>query len=232
MQCDVHYAKTNTSKLLLKQAEAGEEVFITRSGQRFRIEVVSRPKPKFGTLQAKVKPVKESLLFAMSDAEADAFYRRQVVTMPVLLDTHIAIWLATEPNRVCDHLQKLVLEADWRYISVVSFFEVAMKHRKDPDAFPFTFELLAGALGDLQAMELPLRKDHISRVGTIPFLHKDPVDHLLISQAIEERLVVITMDHAITSYYGRFNGAELGRSISRFCDSSGRKRSVAVGARR
>ena len=72
MECDVHYAKTNLSKLL-KQAESGEEVIITRSGQRFQLQVVTKPKPKFGTLRGKVKPVKESLLFAMPDGEADSF---------------------------------------------------------------------------------------------------------------------------------------------------------------
>jgi len=72
MQYDVHYAKTNLSKLL-KQAESGEEVIITRSGQRFQLQVVNKPKPKFGALRGKVKPVQESLLFAMSDDEADAF---------------------------------------------------------------------------------------------------------------------------------------------------------------
>jgi antitoxin (DNA-binding transcriptional repressor) of toxin-antitoxin stability system len=71
MECDVHYAKTKLSKLL-KQAESGEEVFITRSGQRFQLQAVTKPKPKFGTLCGKVKAVKESLLFAMSDEEAEA----------------------------------------------------------------------------------------------------------------------------------------------------------------
>jgi len=120
--------------------------------------------------------------------------------MRVLLDTHIVIWLSTEPSRVPDHLQELVLEADQRFISVVSFFEVALKHRKDPDSFPFTFEFLSGAMGDLQATELPLRRDHISHVGTIPVLHKDPFDHLLMAQAIEEQLVFVTMDAAIENY--------------------------------
>ena len=74
MECDVHYAKTNLSRLL-KQAELGEEVIITRSGQRFQLQAVAplKPRPRFGTLRGKVKPVKESLLFAMPDDEADAF---------------------------------------------------------------------------------------------------------------------------------------------------------------
>ena len=74
MEFDVHYAKTNLSKLL-KQAESGEEIIITRSGQRFQLQVVAaiKPEPKFGTLRGKVKPVNESLLFAMTNDEADAF---------------------------------------------------------------------------------------------------------------------------------------------------------------
>jgi antitoxin (DNA-binding transcriptional repressor) of toxin-antitoxin stability system len=72
MECDVHFAKTNLSKLL-EHAESGEEVFITRRGQRFQLRAVSKPKPKFGTLRNRIGPTKESLLFAMSDQEADDF---------------------------------------------------------------------------------------------------------------------------------------------------------------
>ena len=120
--------------------------------------------------------------------------------MRLLLDTHIVIWLSVAPDRVPDHLQKLVLEAQERYISIVSFFEVALKHRKDPDSFPFTFEFLSGAMADLQAAELPLRRSHVALVGTIPVLHKDPFDHLLMSQAIDEGLVLVTMDTSIATY--------------------------------
>ena len=120
--------------------------------------------------------------------------------MRLLLDTHIVIWLSTEPNRVPDHLQKLVLEAEERFISVVSFFEVALKHRKDPDSFPFTFEFLSGAMTDLQAAELPLRRGHVAQLGANPVLHRDPFDHLLMAQAIDEELVLVTMDASIASY--------------------------------
>lgn len=112
----------------------------------------------------------------------------------------MVIWLSTEPSRVPDRLRKLVLEADQRFISVVSFLEVALKHRKDPDSFPFTCELLTAAMVDLQATELPLRRDHVSHIGTIPVLHKDPFDHLLMAQAIEEELAFVTVDAAVENY--------------------------------
>jgi len=73
MECDVHYAKTNLSKLI-KLVEAGEHVFITRRGERvIQLQPVSKPKPLFGTLKGLVGPISDSSLFAMSDTEADGF---------------------------------------------------------------------------------------------------------------------------------------------------------------
>ncbi len=73
MDVDVLYAKTNLSKLIRK-AEAGEEVIITRRGQKVvKLSPVSNPEPEFGTLQGKVSSIDRSLLFAMSDEDADEF---------------------------------------------------------------------------------------------------------------------------------------------------------------
>jgi antitoxin (DNA-binding transcriptional repressor) of toxin-antitoxin stability system len=73
MECDVHYAKTNLSKLI-KLVEAGEDVYITRRGERVvQLSRTSKPKPRFGTLEGLVGPIPDSSLFAMSDDEADDF---------------------------------------------------------------------------------------------------------------------------------------------------------------
>jgi len=73
MDVDVHYAKTNLSKLI-KAVESGEHVFITRRGERvIQLHPVRKPKPRFGTLKALVGPIDDSSLFAMSDADADDF---------------------------------------------------------------------------------------------------------------------------------------------------------------
>lgn len=71
MECDVGYAKTNLSKLI-RLVESGEDVFITRRGKRIvQLNLVS--KPRFGTLKGRAGPVRDSSLFAMSEAEADEF---------------------------------------------------------------------------------------------------------------------------------------------------------------
>ena len=73
MRCDVHFAKTNLSKLI-RQAEEGEEIIITRRGEGVvKLTCLAPKTPQFGTLQGKVGPINESLLFAMTDKEADDF---------------------------------------------------------------------------------------------------------------------------------------------------------------
>jgi prevent-host-death family protein len=73
VKCDVHYAKTNLSKLI-RQAEDGEEVIITRRGEDVvKLTPFSPKTVEFGTLKGKVGPIKDSLLFAMSEEEADNF---------------------------------------------------------------------------------------------------------------------------------------------------------------
>jgi PIN domain nuclease of toxin-antitoxin system len=122
------------------------------------------------------------------------------VVKQLLLDTHIVIWLTTTPQRVPANIQRLVSDAERRYVSVVSFIEVALKHRKDSAAFPFTVELLAKAMSDLQALELPLRTGHCVRIERLPMRHRDPFDHLLMAQALEEQLPLVTMDADIAAY--------------------------------
>lgn len=73
MDYDIHSAKTNLSRLI-KQAEAGEEIFLVRRGHRvIQLTPVQQPKPKYGTLRGKIAPGDDALLFAMSDEDADAF---------------------------------------------------------------------------------------------------------------------------------------------------------------
>jgi PIN domain nuclease of toxin-antitoxin system len=122
------------------------------------------------------------------------------VVNQLLLDTHIIIWLTTTPERVPAHIRKLVSSAERRYVSVVSFIEVALKHRKDAAAFPFTVELLTKAASELHALELPLRSNHTVRIERLPMRHRDPFDHLLMAQAIEEQLPLVTMDADIAAY--------------------------------
>lgn len=120
--------------------------------------------------------------------------------MTILLDTHIIIWLITDPDKVSAVHQSLISNANRRYISAVSFAEVAFKHRKNPVAFPYTTKHLEQALSDLAAVELVLSREHVSCVAQLPQRHKDPFDHLLMAQTISESILFATTDSAILEY--------------------------------
>ena len=120
--------------------------------------------------------------------------------MRALLDTHIVIWLAVDLSRIPLPIRRVVERADVRLVSVISYAEVAFKHRKSPSAFRFSGLDLKRTMEDLQATELPLIGNHIEELSRIPILHKDPFDHLLMAQAISEDCPFATQDQSILSY--------------------------------
>jgi len=52
-------------------------------------------------------------------------------------------------------------------------------------------------------VEMPIRAAHVARVAALPWVHRDPFDRLLVAQALEERLTLLTSD-SVFKGYGRF----------------------------
>ena len=77
---------------------------------------------------------------------------------------------------------------------------MALKHCKLGAQFPFTTDYMRQAVSDLQATELPLRREHAEVLSRLPVLHRDPFDHLLMAQAIHEKIELVTTDAAILQY--------------------------------
>lgn len=113
----------------------------------------------------------------------------------LLLDTHILIWLATEPKRVPESIRSTVLNAETRYVSAVSAAEVAIKSKTFGDKFPFTLEHFHRAMADLDCEELPLLIRHNAAYMRIPReQHKNPHDQLIMAQAMTEQVILVTSD--------------------------------------
>ena len=56
------------------------------------------------------------------------------------------------------------------------------------------------AIDDIAAVPLPIALAHISRVQSLPFHHRDPFDRMMIAQAIEEGLTIVTRDRSVKAY--------------------------------
>jgi PIN domain nuclease of toxin-antitoxin system len=116
-----------------------------------------------------------------------------------LLDTHTAIWALDTPEALTESARKAVLTGP-NFLSVLSYWEVMIKSMKgrldvgDPRVWWFD------ALDQLAATPLPLRPEHIAGVHSLPPIHKDPFDRMLIAQAMVEKLALVTADGEIARY--------------------------------
>ncbi|MDO4897206.1 MAG: type II toxin-antitoxin system VapC family toxin [Moraxella sp.] len=118
-----------------------------------------------------------------------------------LLDTHIVIWLAQEPQKLDERLKALLLNKNVKvYFSAVNLWEVAIKKALGKAGFDVDVKLLYQHLIENQYLELPVLSRHCLLVQDLPLYHKDPFDRLIIAQAMSENFTLITEDTIIPQY--------------------------------
>ena len=119
-----------------------------------------------------------------------------------LLDTHTFLWLATEDERLSPTARELVLDPrNDLFLSVGSIWEMAIK--KSLGRMELTgplSRLVAEQLKQLRTSLLEIRREHALLVETLPFHHRDPFDRLLVAQAIEESLPLLSADEQLDAY--------------------------------
>lgn len=121
--------------------------------------------------------------------------------MKYLLDTHIMLWLANEPNKISPMVQSILQnnEVDI-YFSAVNFWEIVIKNQLNKDDFQVDVVRLYKKLLENNFIELPILSKHTLALKSLPLHHKDPFDRLLIAQALNESLTLITHDSSIWKY--------------------------------
>jgi PIN domain nuclease of toxin-antitoxin system len=121
-----------------------------------------------------------------------------------LLDTQLVLWAAFEPERLSTRATKLLRSRDVPLaFSLATLWEVAIKTSLSRPGFSIDPHQLHQALLVEGFVELAIQAPHIVRVATLPWLHRDPFDRLLVAQAMEERLTLLTVDETLKGY-GRF----------------------------
>ncbi len=122
--------------------------------------------------------------------------------MKFLLDTSTFLWIITNNSKLSTRAKNIILNGENElYFSSISAWEISIKCRlgklKLPE-LPETFIPEQIRINNLQV--LPLQLSHALNVYNLPELHKDPFDRMLISQAILEKLVILTPDAEIGKY--------------------------------
>ncbi len=122
--------------------------------------------------------------------------------MRILLDTHIFLWFISGDSQlstdVCDAIRNPNNEV---YLSAVSVWEATVKYQLGKLPLPDRPEIYLPRQRELhQIVSLALDESSIVQLGTLPPLHRDPFDRMLICQALQNRLTIATVDAAVRAY--------------------------------
>jgi len=123
--------------------------------------------------------------------------------MKFLLDTHLLLWAAGVPQRLSRQARVLIEDSDNELLfSAASLWEVAIKRGLGREDFKVDARLLRRGLLDNGYTELPIISDHVVATESLPPIHKDPFDRLLVAQATVEGVTLLTTDSVVAEYPG------------------------------
>jgi PIN domain nuclease of toxin-antitoxin system len=122
----------------------------------------------------------------------------------LLLDTQLLLWAAFAPERLSTKANRHLRSPDVPLaFSLASIWEVSIKTSLARPTFAVDPALLHRSLLAEGFTEVPILSAHLVRVARLPWVHRDPFDRLLVAQALEEGLTLLTADAGLKGY-GRF----------------------------
>jgi PIN domain nuclease of toxin-antitoxin system len=116
-----------------------------------------------------------------------------------LLDTSAVLRALTKPASLKRGLRRAI-EGGPNVLSTVVYWEVVLKTMKGLLEVDDLRTWWSDALEQLGATPLPLRPEHVTELQTLPPIHKDPFDRMLIAQAALEGLTLLTSDREVARY--------------------------------
>lgn len=123
--------------------------------------------------------------------------------MLLLLDTHLLLWAAGQPERLSIEARKLLDDPrNELMFSAASLWEIAIKRGLGRADFRVEPRLLRRGLLDNGYLELPITSAHAVAIDHLPPIHKDPFDRLLLAQAETEGIILLTADDLVAQYPG------------------------------
>ena len=121
--------------------------------------------------------------------------------MGYLLDTHVAKWALSDTAKLSDAAKTIIGDTSLRLcISVVSAWEIAIKVSIGKLNFTGGSALFLKKLRQFGVEILNIKETHITLLETLPFIHRDPFDRLIVATAKAEQLTVLTADEKIREY--------------------------------
>jgi PIN domain nuclease of toxin-antitoxin system len=121
--------------------------------------------------------------------------------MRLLLDTHIALWALIGSEKLGEIAEKLLLNGSNEvFVSAATVWEISIKHGLGRGDVPVSGERALELFALAGYRELAVTQRHAALVETLPAIHADPFDRILVAQATAEGMALLTRDAAVIRY--------------------------------
>jgi PIN domain nuclease of toxin-antitoxin system len=121
--------------------------------------------------------------------------------MKLLLDTHILLWAAGDPEKLSNTARALIEDSQNQlYFSAASLWEISIKNKLGRSDFKVDLAVLRRNLLDNDFVEIAINGAHALAVDSLPPIHKDPFDRILLAQTHVEGITLMTSDAVLAEY--------------------------------
>ena len=122
--------------------------------------------------------------------------------MKLLLDTHVILWALEDSYRLPMRIREMICdESNEIYVSAVSLWEIAIKHKKSPEKMPYSASMIRDYCQRSGYIFLSVSIDNVSIYDQKDLSkHNDPFDQMLVCQSISNNMRLITHDEKIKSF--------------------------------
>ncbi len=121
--------------------------------------------------------------------------------MKLLLDTHTAIWFYQDaPELSASAKTALETAGNEIHVSVATFWEMAIKIGIGKLKINTDLAIFANELASNGIQFLPVEMSHILHYQSLPLIHRDPFDRMIIAQSLEESMYIVTTDSIVDAY--------------------------------
>ncbi len=123
--------------------------------------------------------------------------------MKLLLDTHVLLWAAGQPERLPPDIRDLLEDPQNELVfSAASLWEIVIKRSLGRKDFQADARVLRRGLLENGYRELEIKGAHAVAVDGLPPIHKDPFDRILVAQSMAEGILLLTVDPQVARYPG------------------------------
>lgn len=123
--------------------------------------------------------------------------------MRLLLDSHLLVWMAAQSWKLPAIARQMIEDPENQiFFSSASVWELTIKHDLGKTAIPLHPGILYEALLANDYTELPVSALHALALSSLPPIHKDPFDRILIAQSAHEGMTLLTADRTVAQYGG------------------------------